>query len=48
MDIEDRKKCSELWQMASGDYIAPEYWTEEAADELAQYIHSAAIAECMY
>lgn len=20
MDMEDRKKCSELWQMASGDY----------------------------
>jgi len=37
MDMEDRTKCSELWQMASGDYIAPEYWTEEAADELAKF-----------
>jgi hypothetical protein len=37
MDIESKKKCSELWKMASGDYIAPEDWTESAADELAKF-----------
>ncbi len=37
MDIESKKKCSELWEMASGEYIAPGDWTESAADELAKF-----------
>lgn len=37
MTYDDQKKCSELWQMASGEYIAPKDWTDKAGDELAKF-----------
>lgn len=37
MTYEEQKKCSELWQMASGEYIAPNDWTDTAADALAKF-----------
>ncbi len=44
MTLDDKKKCSELWKMASGDYIAPEHWTESAGNELAKFF--AGIYDC--
>jgi hypothetical protein len=40
MELEDKKKCSEIWKMASGDYIAPEKWTDSAGDVLASFLAS--------
>ena len=44
MTLEEKKKCSELWKMASGDYIPPDEWTESAANELAKFF--AGIYDC--
>jgi hypothetical protein len=35
MTLEEKKKCSEIWKMASGEYIAPQDWTDSAGDALA-------------
>lgn len=37
MTFDDQQKCSEMWLMASGDYIAPRDWTDGAGDELAKF-----------
>ncbi len=37
MNKEEKRKCSELWHMVSSDFIAPNDWTESAADMLAQF-----------
>lgn len=38
MTLEEKKKCSEIWEMASGDYIPPERWTDSAGDLLSQFL----------
>jgi hypothetical protein len=38
MTLDDKKKCSEIWQMASGEYIDPIDWTESAGNELANFL----------
>jgi hypothetical protein len=38
MTLEEKKKCSEIWKMASEDYIRPEDWTDSAGDALAKYL----------
>ena len=40
MTLDDQQKCSEMWMMASGDYIAPRNWNDSAGDELAKYFAS--------
>lgn len=40
MTFEEKLKCSELWEMASGDFIAPKDWTDGAGDELAKFFAS--------
>lgn len=37
MTFEEKEKCSKLWEMASGDYIAPRCWTDSAGNELAKF-----------
>jgi len=40
MTLDDKKKCSEMWKMASDQYIAPVDWTDSAGDELAKFYAS--------
>lgn len=44
MTLDDQQKCSEMWEMASGDFIAPKDWTDSAGEELAKYF--AAVYNC--
>ena len=41
MTLDDKKKCSEIWQMISDDYIEPRNWNENAGNELARFLASA-------
>jgi hypothetical protein len=38
MTLDEKKKCSEIWKMASGEYIDPKDWTDNAGDELAAFL----------
>lgn len=40
MTLDDKKKCSEIWLMVSGDFIPPGEWNGAAGDELARFIAS--------
>ena len=37
MSPDDQQKCSEMWKMASGDYIDQKYWTDSAGTQIKDY-----------
>lgn len=38
MSWEDKKKCSEIWKLISGETIMPVRWNQKAADSLATIV----------
>lgn len=38
MTLEDKRKCSEIWEILTAEYISPGSWNPEAADALADML----------
>jgi len=45
MTLDEKTKCSELWQMASGEYIAPTYWTRLQGTNFQNSLHKFRIVQ---
>lgn len=39
MSLEDKKKCSKIYEAYTGYYIAPHRWNEAAADLLSRFVY---------